>query len=133
MIVRRIEMPYISVNITNKLSESEKDFLKSQLGQLITIIPDKSEDVLMIGINDCFTIYFAGEKKEKSAFVDIKVFGKAETSYKSELTKAIFALFATLFGITGDNLFLTFTESDNWGFKNQFNLAQIEKPQAPQS
>ena len=62
-------MPYIDINITNKLNEKEKDKIKSKLGELITIIPGKKEASLMIGINDEYTIYLEGERKDKSAYI----------------------------------------------------------------
>ena len=43
-------MPYIDVNVSIKLSDQEKDNLKSKLGELISIIPGKTENVLMIGL-----------------------------------------------------------------------------------
>lgn len=107
-------MPYINVNISTKLSNQEKDNLKSKLGELISIIPGKTENVLMIGINDDYTMYFSGIKKEKMAFLNIKMYKQSEFEYKNELTKKIFEFFEKEFDITGDNIFMTFDEYDSW-------------------
>ena len=110
-------MPYINIHITSRLNDDQKDLMKSKLGELITMISGKSEDVLMIGIQDKMTIYFAGEKKEKAAFVDIRLFGASPDEEKIDFSRAVFALLDEHFGISGDSLFLTYIESDNWGFK----------------
>jgi len=107
-------MPYIDVNISIKLSDHQKDDLKSKLGELITIIPGKTENVLMIGINDGYTMYFSGQKKEKLAFLNVKLYKQSEYEYKNELTKRIFELFEKEYGITGDNIFMTFDEYESW-------------------
>lgn len=110
-------MPYINVNISKTLSDGEKDTLKAKLGELITIIPGKSESVLMIGINDGYTIYFSGEKKDKVAFLDIRLYKQSDFEYKAEFTQKVFELFEKEYGITKENLFVNFGEYECWGFK----------------
>jgi len=116
-------MPYIDVNITKKLSDDEKDILKTKLGELISIIPGKTEDVTMIGINDGYTMYMSGQRKEKLAYLNIKLFKQSEFEYKMELTKQIFEFFEKEFDITGENMYMNFDEYDSWAtrgtLKNQ--------------
>ncbi|MHB8061243.1 MAG: phenylpyruvate tautomerase MIF-related protein [Ruminiclostridium sp.] len=116
-------MPYIDVNISKKLSDSEKDVLKAKLGELISIIPGKTEESLMIGINDGYTMYFSGQKKENVAFLNIKLYKPSELEYKKELTKKIFEFFEKEYAIAGENLYMTFDEYDSWAtrgvLKNQ--------------
>lgn len=114
-------MPYIEVNISKKLSDQEKDVLKAKLGELITILPGKSEDVLMIGISDGYTIYFSGQKKEKVAYLNVNLYKESEFEYKAEFTKKVFGFFEKEYGVTGDNLFMTFREYGCWGFKGVLN------------
>lgn len=113
-------MPYINVNITNKLKEEEKEILKKQLGSLISIIHGKEEKSLMIGINDGFTIYFSGERKTNAAYVDIKVYGEAKHEEKADFTRELFKLFEDSFNIPQDSMFVTISEFKNWGFKGEF-------------
>ncbi|MCX7711505.1 MAG: phenylpyruvate tautomerase MIF-related protein [Clostridia bacterium] len=110
-------MPYINVNISTKLSEAEKDTLKAKLGELISTIPGKTEEVLMIGINDGYTLYFSGEKKEKVAFLEVRLYKESTFECKAEFTQKVFEVFEKDFGVTGDNLFMTFGEYDSWGFR----------------
>lgn len=108
-------MPYINVNITNKLKEEEKEMLKKQFGRLISIIHGKEEKTLMIGINDGFTIYFSGEKKTNAAYIDIKVLGEAKYQDKADLVCQLTGLFEESFNIPKENLYITISEFKNWG------------------
>jgi phenylpyruvate tautomerase PptA (4-oxalocrotonate tautomerase family) len=107
-------MPYIDVNISKKLSNDEKDVLKAKLGELISIIPGKTEGVTMIGINDDYTMYLSGQKKDRAAFLNIKLYKPSEFEYKNELTKKIFEFFEEEYDITGENMYMTFDEYDSW-------------------
>lgn len=114
-------MPYIDVNVSLKLSDLQKDSLKTGLGEMISVIPGKTESVLMIGINDGYTLYFGGEKKEKVAYVNVKLYKQSEFEYKAEFAKRVFEFFETEYGITGDNLFLNFDEYNAWAFRGGLN------------
>ncbi|HEY5583174.1 MAG TPA: phenylpyruvate tautomerase MIF-related protein [Ruminiclostridium sp.] len=114
-------MPYIDVNISIKLSDHEKDVLKTKLGELISIIPGKTESGLMIGINDGYTMYFSGQKKEKVAYLNIKLYKQAEYEYKNELSKKIFEFFEKEYDITGYNLYMNFDEYSSWATRGSLN------------
>jgi len=109
-------MPYINVNISKKLNEDDKDALKSKLGALISILPGKTEDVLMVGISDGYSMYFSGQKKD-TAFVEVRLYKQSDFDSKSRFTKEVFKFFEEKFGIDGGSLFLCIAEYDSWGFK----------------
>jgi phenylpyruvate tautomerase PptA (4-oxalocrotonate tautomerase family) len=45
-------MPFINVKISEKLSDTQVDNIKSRLGEAISLIPGKSEAWLMVNIQD---------------------------------------------------------------------------------
>ena len=61
-------MPYIGVSTSKKLSDAQKDAIKSALGEKISVIPGKTEKALMVDIADGHTMYFAGEKTRACIF-----------------------------------------------------------------
>ena len=63
-------MPYICVNLTKKLTDSQKDAIKAGLGEKIALIPGKSERALMVDIADGRTMYYQGEKRDL-AYIDV--------------------------------------------------------------
>ena len=71
-------MPFINSKITVKVSDEKKEAIKTRLGQAAAII-GKPESYLMVGFEDEYCLYFAGEKLEKGAFVSVDLFGSPET------------------------------------------------------
>ena len=58
-----------------KLAEEKKESVKKKLGECISIM-HKPESYLMVGIEDGYSLYFAGEALEKGAYVSVSLFGK---------------------------------------------------------
>lgn len=108
-------MPYINVNVTGVLTDTQKEEIKRGLGEKITLIPGKSEKALMIDISDCHTIYMAGEKLEQTAYLDVKIYGHTDFEVKRMFTEAAFAVVSQATGIPADGMYLNFSEYENWG------------------
>jgi len=108
-------MPYINSTITVKLTQEKEEIIKSKLGQIITEIPGKSEKALMVSFNDNHTLYFRGDKQDKAAFVEVKIFGTAERKYKEVITSRICSLFEEELSIAQDNIYIVFDEIKDWG------------------
>ncbi|HEY8499897.1 MAG TPA: hypothetical protein VIL89_04695 [Clostridia bacterium] len=109
-------MPYISVNISFEVSDDKKEKIKSALGNAISLIPGKSESSLMVGICDRYDIYLGGVKKEKAAYVDVKILGKASRESKKEISIELFNVFEQLLDIKPEDLYITFGEHAEWGY-----------------
>ncbi|MCB2294968.1 hypothetical protein LGK95_15890 [Clostridium algoriphilum] len=109
-------MPYINSTLTVKLTEGKKEKIKSKLGEIITEIPGKSEEWLMVSFNDDHTLYFRGIKKDKAAFVEIKIAGTAERKHKEVITAKVCSLFEEELSINKDSIYLVFDEIKDWGW-----------------
>lgn len=110
-------MPFISVNVTKTLSDAQKDAIMKGLGEKITAIPGKSEGALMIDVSDGHTMYLAGQRQELLAYLDVKIYGTTEFAYKKAFTEAAFQVVADATGIPADQMYLTFSQFENWGTK----------------
>lgn len=108
-------MPYINLTLTVKLTEDSKETIKSKLGEIIAEIPGKSEQQLMVSFNDDHTLYFRGDKKDKAAFIEIKISGTAERKYKEIITAKVCSLLDDELSITKDNVYIVFDEIKDWG------------------
>lgn len=114
-------MPFIDSKVTVKLNKEKKELLKSKLGEIITNIPGKSEEYLMVGFEDNYSLYFAGKELEYGAFVNVKIFGKAKKEDLEKITKDICNLYEEELNIPQDKIYVTYDEVENWGF-NGFNF-----------
>lgn len=109
-------MPYINSTLTLKLTDKMTETLKSKLGEIISEIPGKSEEWLMVGFKDDHTLFFRGDKKEAAAFVEIKIFGTADRKYKEIITSKISTLFEEELHIPKDSIYIVFDEIKDWGW-----------------
>jgi len=107
-------MPYIAINTAQKLSDAQKDKIKTELGRLITIIPTKTEAGTFIDFSDSRTIYKGGEIIS-GAFVDLRLFHKADYEPKKKFTEEVFELLIRELGIKKEHIYLSIGEYENWG------------------
>lgn len=112
-------MPYIGSKITLKLSETQKETIKGELGKIITLIPGKSEAYLMIGFEDNYSLYFRGDKLDQGAFVEVKIFGSTSEDVLEQVTKGICELYEKELGIPAQNIYVKYEFVDNWGWNGQ--------------
>lgn len=112
-------MPYINSTLTVKMTDEKKELIKSRLGEIITEIPGKSEEWLMVGFKDDHELFFRGEKKQKAAFIEIKMFGTADRKHKESITSKVSILFEEELNIPKDNIYITFDEIKDWGWNGK--------------
>jgi len=110
-------MPYINVSVSKNLGEADKDAIKQEMGKLITVVPGKSEGVLMVQIEDNRTTYFGGEKKDNAAYVDIRLLGSVSQDVRRELMSQSFEVLGRLVGVSEADMFVTVSEHGNWGYR----------------
>lgn len=108
-------MPYIAVNTAKALSQSERETVKSELGKLIRMLPNKSERVLMVDFCGGREIWLGGVKRENGAFVDVRLWGACEPEAKKKFTEAVFSMLEKNIGSSPDSAYLTIGEYANWG------------------
>jgi hypothetical protein len=116
-----VSMPFINSKISVKITKEQEECIKTKLGKAITLIPGKSESWLMVGFEDDYSLYFKGQQYEKIAFVEVKIFGSAESSALEKLTQAICTIYEEELSIPKDKIYITYQEISSWGY-NGFNF-----------
>ena len=107
-------MPFINTKTNVPVSEAQEESIKDKLGQAISLLPGKSESWLMVGFEPECRLYFRGSNKEKIAFVEVKIYGKAAKSACDRLTAAITDILAQELGI--QQVYIKYEEVAVWGF-----------------
>ncbi len=108
-------MPFIDSKITVKLTDAEKETIKSELGKALPVL-HKPESYLMVGIEDDYDLYFAGKKLEKGAYVSVSLFGSASSSDYDKMTGEICRIYGEVLGIPGNNIYVTYHGVNDWGW-----------------
>ena len=108
-------MPFIDNKITLRLTEEQKERIKSRLGKAVSVL-HKGESYLMVGINDGYDLYFAGKKLEQGAYVSVSLFGKASASDYETMTGEICRILSEELGIPGSAVYVTYHGLADWGW-----------------
>ncbi len=109
-------MPFIDSKVSVKITDEQEKELKSRLGQAISVIPGKSESWLMTGFEDGYHLYFRGDNSEPVAFVEVSVYGSANSGAFSKLTGEITKIFGDVLGIAADHIYVKYTATSDWGW-----------------
>ena len=108
-------MPFIDVKLSKKITDEQKELLKSDLGKAISIM-HKPESYLMVGICDGYDLYFAGNKLSNGAFVAVSAFGRVNPSDSQKMTASICDILAKRLSVAGHDVYVTYTDIDKWGW-----------------
>lgn len=109
-------MPFIGSKVTVEITPEKEEIIKAKLGKAINLIKGKSETFLMLGFEDNYKLYFAGEKLEKGAFVEIKIFGKASNEEYENLTAEVCNIYNEELGIPKNKIYVKYEEVNHWGW-----------------
>lgn len=109
-------MPYIELNTNYKLSKTLKEDIKSKLGELIKELPGKSENWLMVNINDNSSLFFKGSD-EGAIMVKVLIYGD---SYSDEILNNFTLLLTSYLSdnlhICSSRIYISYFFTRNWGF-----------------
>ncbi len=108
-------MPFIDSKITLKVSDEKKEAIKSELGAAVSLL-SKPESFLMVGFDDEYTLYMAGNKLEKGAFVAVSLFGNASSAAYEKMTAEICRIYEKHLGIPQDKVYVTYSGINDWGW-----------------
>lgn len=112
---RKNIMPFIDSKVTVKMTEQQKEEIKTELGRLIATL-GKSESYLMVGIEDAYDLWLAGKKLEKGAYVAVSLYGSAPAAAYDKLTGQICGLLSQKLGIPGSAVYVTYHPVNDWGW-----------------
>ena len=111
-------MPFIDSKITLKISEEQKEKVKSELGKAVSLL-NKSETYLMVGFEDNYDLYMGGNKLEKGAYVAVSLFGNASPAAYEKMTAEICTIYEKELGIPGKSIYVTYHGVNDWGWNGQ--------------
>lgn len=108
-------MPFINTKYSADITPEQECDIKAALAEAVRII-GKSENWLMVGFEPNCSLYFRGEKSEKTAFVDVSLYGAASKSAYEQLTAAICRTLETVLGVPADMVYVKYSPTENWGW-----------------
>ena len=110
-------MPFINTKVTTTISPEQENKLRSELGKAITAI-GKNEAWLMLGFEDNCRLHFRGNNDAPSAFIEIKLLGKATDSAYDKMTVLVTEIIANELSIPAERIYIKYEECDHWGWNS---------------
>ena len=111
-------MPFIDTRVTVKVSDAQKEEIRTELGKLIAIL-NKSEAYLMVGMEDACDLWLGGRKLEKGAYVAVSLYGDAPKEAYDRLTGEICGLLQEKLGIPSEAVYVTYHPVSDWGWNGK--------------
>ena len=108
-------MPFISTKTNTRITAEKEKIIKEKLGRAISLI-GKTESWLMLDFEDDRRMYFKGSAEKPTAFIEIKLFGRASASQYDKMTAEVTDIIGSELGISPDCIYVKYEEADHWGW-----------------
>lgn len=113
-------MPCIQIRTNVKVDVDQAERIKAGLGRVISMFPGKSEDWLMVVVEDGCRMYFGGAAGKPLAVVEVNILGtKIDASAANEMTKEVTAIVRDNLGVAPDDMYIKYVASPDWGWNGK--------------
>lgn len=109
-------MPYIKLTTTAKVDAAKADVLKTKFGRAIECFPGKTEQWLMVAIEDARQMWFRGDASADTAMVDVELLGGVAKDASERMTAALCEILKTELGIAPERVYVKYTGYTDWGW-----------------
>jgi len=100
-------MPYINIKVSKQTTASQRTQLKQKMGEAISLLSGKSEEYLMVSIEDGF-LYLGGKELENGACVSVQHFGDAKPEELKQLGHAILQALGEILAMDPQDIYIVF-------------------------
>ena len=107
-------MPFISFTTNQKFSLRQENEIVKRTGELITILPGKKEENLMLHIEDNQILYFRGTDVP-CMMIEVKLYKNIEFEDKKKFTEELVTMINNITAIEAKDIYVSFDEYPNWG------------------
>ena len=108
-------MPFIKVKTSCPITNEQEIRIKSLMGKAIELVPNKSEEYLLLEFDDHCRLWLGGKNDEPIVYINVAIFGNEEHYGYGAFTTKITHIFAETLGISLDHIYLKFEDIIAWG------------------
>ncbi|MBE6813776.1 MAG: hypothetical protein E7523_13030 [Ruminococcaceae bacterium] len=109
-------MPYIKVTTTAKVAPQTAENLKADFGKAIENFPGKSEQWLMVAVQDNVPMWIRGDNSADTAMVDVELLGSVNADASNKMTADVCDILEKNLGIAPDRVYVKYTGYSTWGW-----------------
>ncbi len=111
-------MPYIEIKTTKKVADEKAEIIKCAMGKAIECFPGKTEQWLMVAVNDGLRMWMAGDDSDDSALVDVCLLGSVDKAGSEKMTVMICDVLKKELEIAPERIYVKYSGYENWGWNN---------------
>ena len=109
-------MPYIELKTTAAVSEKKALDLKTAFGKAIECFPGKTENWLMVNIEDQKRMWFKGDNSSDCAMVCVDLLGSVSSSASEKMTAEICDVLSKQLSLSPDRVYVKYSGFSDWGW-----------------
>lgn len=113
-------MPFIISRVSCALTTQQEEHLKSGLGRAISAVPGKSEQSLLVCLEQNCRLWLRGDNSEPIAYIEVSVFANEQHAGYQQFMAQITHLYHTLLGIAADHIYVRFADIPAWGVAGMY-------------
>ena len=108
-------MPFIIARVNVPVSREQEQEIKSYLGRAIELVPGKSEQYLLLGIEENYHFWLRGDDSQPAAYIEASIFGNESHCGYESFTREITKVFHEVLSIPPENIYLKYDDIRVWG------------------
>lgn len=110
-------MPCIQIDTNRPIAEHTASQLKKELGNVISLLPNKTEEWLMVVLKDDCKMSFHGCEDRPFAFVEVKVWGtEVDRQASLAMTAALNDILQKHLHVQPNDYYIRYTATPDWGW-----------------
>ena len=107
-------MPFLIARVNVPVSKEQEITIKEELGRAIELVPGKSEEYLLFGIEDNFHLYLRGIDSEPVAYIEASIWGNEGHFGYDRFTAEVTRIFHDALGIKPDHIYIRYSDIPDW-------------------
>ena len=113
-------MPFIDIQMRQKMDDEKKQELQGVATEIVAQAMEKPSAAVMVSIHEECDLYMGGEALSSGVYMEIRAFGPSASSVKEKITLEMNRVLKEKFQISEQNIYITFEDKMQWGFKGSF-------------
>ena len=108
-------MPFITARVNVTITKEQELKIKSGLGKAIELVSGKSEEYLLLNIEDECHMYLRGDGDTPIAYIEAAIWGNEGHLGYDRFTAEVTQIFSEILDIPPDQVYIRYSDIPDWG------------------
>lgn len=113
-------MPFITSRVSCAMTSTQEEQLKAGLGKAIEAVPGKSEQSLLVCLEQNCHLWLRGDNTRPVAYIEVAVYGNEQHAGYPTLNLLITRLYVDILHIAPERVYVRFIDIPTWGVAGMY-------------